>query len=158
MHEHYKAEKQTIMAPMPPHLVPKYNELFMQLGWILFFSLTFPLGALFTIFAGIIRMSIELTDMSEYKRKDNPVTQLDIGIWMDLLDFVSDLGIVVCMYIIIFTSKELTNKMPYDDHTMYIIGFCALHIIFFVKYVMQELIDDEPSWVAEDRESVENRV
>ena len=105
MQEHYEAEKQTKMAPMPPHLVPKYNELFMQMGWILFFSMTFPLGALFTIFAGIIRMSIELTDMSEYKRKDSPKNILDIGIWMDILEFVSNLGIVVCMYIIIFSSK-----------------------------------------------------
>ena len=66
-HEHYEAEKQTLMAPMPPHLVPQYNELFMQLGWILFFSMTFPAGALFTIIAGLIRMSLELTGMSEYK-------------------------------------------------------------------------------------------
>lgn len=52
------------MAPMPPHLVPKYNELFMQLGWILFFSMVFPSGAFFSILAGLLRMNIELTSMS----------------------------------------------------------------------------------------------
>ena len=62
--EHYEAEKQTLMGNMAPFLVPKYNELFMQLGWILFFSMVFPIGSLFTIFAGLIRMQIELTDMS----------------------------------------------------------------------------------------------
>ena len=68
--EHYEAEKQTLRSSMAPFLVPKYNELFMQLGWILFFSMVFPVGSLFTIFAGLIRISIELTDMSEYKKKD----------------------------------------------------------------------------------------
>ena len=47
-------------------LVGQYNELFMQLGWILFFSMTFPLGCLFTIFAGVIRMKIELRAKSEF--------------------------------------------------------------------------------------------
>ena len=95
---------------MLPHLVPQYNELLMQLGWILFFSLTFPAGPMFTIFAGLIRMSIELTGMSEYKRKNMPAPQKDIGLWMDLLEFVSNLGIVVCIYIIMF------NKM---QHALY---------------------------------------
>lgn len=60
------------MGNMAPMLVGQYNELFMQLGWILFFSMTFPAGAMFTIFAGIIRMNIELTGMSEYKKKNEP--------------------------------------------------------------------------------------
>ena len=63
--EHFEAEKQdTQMANMPPHLVPKYSELFMQLGWILFFSQVFPAAGFFTIVAGLIRMNIELRGMS----------------------------------------------------------------------------------------------
>ena len=54
--EFVEAEKQTLMGNMAPFLVPKYNELFMQLGWILFFSMVFPIGSLFTSFAGLIRM------------------------------------------------------------------------------------------------------
>ena len=143
---------------MLPHLVPQYNELLMQFGWILFFSLTFPAGPMFTIFAGLIRMSIELTGMSEYKRKNMPAPQKDIGLWMDLLEFVSNLGIVICIYIIVFTSKQLTKDMPYDDHVMYTIAFATLHLLFLAKYILAEVIDDEPEWIAEDRELVQNRV
>ena len=77
---------------------------------------------------------------------------------MDLLEFVSNLGIVACIYLIVFTSEQLTNDAPYDDHTMYILAFAALHVIFAVKYVLQEAIDDEPAWVAEDAAQVQNRV
>jgi len=67
--------------------------------------MAFPAGALFTIIAGFIRMRIELTQMSEYKKKNEPKSILDIGIWMDLLDFISNLGIVLCIYTVMFTSK-----------------------------------------------------
>ena len=138
------------MTKMPPLMVGQYNELFMQLGWVLFFSLVFPAGAAFTILAGFLRMAIELTAMSEYKQKDSPAPQKDIGIWMDLLDFISNLGILVCVYIVIFTSEKLTYKMPYDDHTMYIIAFGILHLIFAIKWILAEIIEDEPEWVGED--------
>ena len=156
--EHYNAEMQTLMANMAPHLVPVYNELFMQLGWILFFSVVFPSGAMFTIFAGIIRMSIELRGMSEYKKKNEPQPIIDIGLYMDLMDFVSNLGILVCIYLIVFTSKELTKESYYDNHTMYLIAFGTLHCIFLLKYVLGELIEDEPGWITEDREMQVNRI
>ena len=143
-----------MMAPMPPHLVPKYNELFMQLGWIMFFSMTFPAAAMFTIFAGLIRMSVELRGMSDYNKKDSPAPILDIGIWMDLLEFVVSLGIIVCMYLIIFTSKKLEDFLPFaDESSRYIIIFIVLHIIFVVKFLLQEVIADEPEWVAEDKQN-----
>lgn len=143
---------------MPPHLVPQYNEIMMQLGWILFFSMAFPAGSFFTIFAGIIRMSIELNGMSEYKKKNEPQPIKDIGLYIDLLEFVSSLGILVCIYIIVFTSTKLTYDMPYDDHIMYILAFTALHFIFLVKYILAEVIEDEPAWVSEDQEQMVNRV
>lgn len=62
-----------MMVKMPPMLVGQYNECFMQLGWLLFFSMTFPAGAMFTIFAGVLRMNIELTGMSEFKQKNTPM-------------------------------------------------------------------------------------
>ena len=82
--------------------------------------MAFPAGALFTIIAGLIRISIELTGMSEYKKKNEPAPILDIGIWMDLLEFIGNIGIVVCMYMIMFTSKKLDTIDPdLDKHIMY---------------------------------------
>ena len=55
---------------------------------------------------------------------------------MDLLEFVSNLGILVCIYMIVFTSRELTKDMPYEDSTMYLIAFLALHVIFLIKFLL----------------------
>lgn len=148
---------QTKMSPMPPFLVPKYSELFMQLGWILFFSMVFPAAAFFTIFAGMLRMNIELREMSQFMKKNDPAPILDIGIWMELMEFVTKLAILVCIYLIIFTSNKLTLYMPYDDHIMYLLAFLALHAIFLIKFLLQEVIEDEPSWIGDQREIEENR-
>lgn len=77
---------------------------------------------------------------------------------MDLLDFISNLSIFVCCYIVMFTSKKLTLNAPFDDHSMFIIAFFTLHFIFFVKFLLAEAIDDEPAWIQEDAEAVANRV
>ena len=93
------------MGPMPPMLVGAYNELVIQLGWVLFFSLAFPFGSFFCIFSAWITVGIELKGMGEYKRKDTPAAILDIGIWLDLLEFCSSTGIGLSVYIIIFASR-----------------------------------------------------
>ena len=82
------------------------------MGWVLFFSLAFPLGSFFCIFSAWLTVGIELKAMGEYKRKDGPAGILDIGLWLDLLEFCSGCGIGLSAYIIIFTSKELENVVP----------------------------------------------
>ena len=156
--EHKQAELQTLMENMPPNLIPQYNELFLQIGWILFFSMTFPAGALFTILAGNLRMAIELRGMSEYKKKNEPAMIKDIGIWMDILELIGWLGIGICLYLIMFTSKKLDSIFDVDEHIMYYVAFGFLHVIMLTKYMLQEIIEDEPDWVVEDRENTEQRV
>lgn len=146
------------MGNMPPNLVGVYSEIVLQLGWIVFFSMAFPSGSLFTIFAGLMRMSIELRGMSQYNKRDDAEPIVDIGIYGDLLKTIANLGIVVCIYLIIFSSKLLTKNMPYDDATMYIIAFSSLHLLFFIKYILAEVISDEPAWITEDRVKQANRV
>ena len=146
------------MEDMPPNLIPQYNELFLQLGWILFFSMTFPAGALFTILAGNLRMAIELKGMAEYKKKNEPAMIKDLGIWIDILEIIGWLGIGICFYLIMFTSKKLDTIFDVDEHIMYYVAFGFLHLIMMTKYVLQEIIEDEPEWVTEDRENTEQRV
>jgi len=70
---HKEAERHTLLNNMPPMMVPVYNEIMMQLGWILYFSMAFPAGAFFCVFACFLRVHIELTAMAQYKRKDQPM-------------------------------------------------------------------------------------
>ena len=41
---------------------------------------------------------------------------------------------------------------------MYILAFVVMHFVFALKYLLSLVIEDEPSWVVEDAETVQNRV
>ena len=151
--EHENAEKQLLLAPMPKLLVGAYNELVIQLGWVLFFSLAFPFGSFFCIFSAWVTVGIELKGMGDYKAKDNPAAIADIGIWLDLLEFCSSTGIGLSVYIIIFTSTKLQTIMP-DWPASYAIiaAFIFQHILFGIKILLAETIDDVPEWINDDEE------
>ena len=103
------------MGIMPPLLVGNYNELVIMLGWVLFFSVAFPAGSFFCIFASYITVFIELEGMSEYRRKNNPASIVDIGVWLEYIDTVSLIGVFVTTYIVIFTSDVLEGTIPGFD-------------------------------------------
>ena len=77
---------------------------------------------------------------------------------MDILELISTIGIIVSVYIVVFTSEQLTKITNLTDETMYILAFVAMHLIFGLKYLLAILIQDEPSWVVEDYNNVENRI
>ena len=156
--EHEQAERQLLMGPMPPMLVGQYNELVIQLGWVLFFSLAFPFGAFFCIFSAWITVGIELKGMGEYKAKDKPAAALDIGLWLDLLEFCSAAGIGLSVYIIIYASKQLQEVANVPASHAIIAAFVFQHVLFGIKVLLGEVIDDVPGWVADDAEQMENRV
>ena len=77
---------------------------------------------------------------------------------MDILDLISIVGIIVSVYIVVFTSQELVRIYPFvREEYWYIIAFVAMHLIFGLKYVLSVVIQDEPDWVVEDEENVTNR-
>ena len=71
---------------------------------------------------------------------------------MSVLDVMSKFGIVVCIYMIIFTSDILLKGARlFDDSVVHILVFSALHLIFLIKYILAENIPDEPEWITQDR-------
>jgi len=157
--EHKAAQKQLLMGDMPPFLVPSYNELVIMLGWVLFYSTAFPMGSFFCIFASFMTVYIELETMALYKKKNKPQSVLDVGVWIEYLETVSLIGVFVTTYLVIFTSSKLDGVIPsLGHHELIILAFCVQHVILLLKIILAEVIDDEPAWVQDDMDVVDNRV
>ena len=91
--------------------------------------------------------------MGDYKAKDNPAPIADIGIWLDLIEFCSGTGIGLSVYIIIFTSNKLQSIMPdLPDSYLIISAFIFQHILFGIKILLAEVIEDVPEWINDDEE------
>ena len=69
------------------------------------------------------------------------------------------MGVFVTTYIVIFTSKKLEGVLDgwtYED--LVILVFVVQHLVLLFKLILAEIIEDEPEWVSDDSEKVENRV
>lgn len=84
---------------------------------------------------------------------------VDIGIYMDLLNMVLDIGILICIYFLMFSSKVFSEDWPFTFAiNKYVLAFGSLHVLFFIKYILAEVIPDEPGWITQDRLVQANRV
>ena len=111
------------------------------------------------IIAGLGRVYIELRGMSQFKKRNDPVSVVDIGIYMDLLDMVLNIGIVICIYFLMFSSKVFSEDWPFTNIVnKFVLAFGTLHVLFFIKYILAEVIPDEPAWITQDRLNQANRV
>ena len=72
---------------------------------------------------------------------------------MNILDLISTVGIIVSVYLVVFTSEQLVKITDYPAETMYIVAYVVMHLIFALKYILSVLIEDTPEWVEEDIES-----
>ena len=136
------------MAPMPKMLVGNYNELVIMMGWVLFFSVAFPAGSFFCIFASYMTVRIELEGMSFYKKKNMPQPIRDIGVWLDYVETVSLIGVFCTTYIVIFTTTKLEGVVAGMSNDELIIAvFVIQHVVLLFKVILAEIIDDEPGWV-----------
>lgn len=113
--------------------------------------MAFPGAALFLIFGGMLRINIELRSMSEYSKRDQPAPILDIGVWLEVLELMVDIGINITSYMILFTSKKLSDFGDFvglnDESSVIICFFVLLHVIYGIKDIAQETISDEPAWI-----------
>ena len=104
-------------------------------------------------------MHIELRGMSQYKKRNDPVSVVDIGIYTDLLNMVLHIGTVICIYFLMFSSKVFSEDWPFTESVnKYVLAFGTLHVLFFIKYILADVIPDEPAWITQDRINHANRV
>ena len=69
-----------------------------------------------------------------------------------------NLGILITQYMILFTSTKAGTTLNMSKAEVYYYEFLVLHLIFVLKYLLQEKIEDEPAWIKQDRDKSKNRV
>jgi hypothetical protein len=92
--EHDFAQKQLMLAQMPPSLMGKYMEIAKLYVWMMCFGVFFPASPFFVLVILVLAAFIQMTQMNEYQRRDSPEVVLDIGIWTDLFNYVNHLSFV----------------------------------------------------------------
>ena len=125
-------------------------DLILELCFISFFSMSFPLVSLIGFFSGIINMQIDKYKLIHFFKRPHPVSTDGIGIWKSILEIIIYLSIIINTSIFAFTMKGLEysvqTQSTLDTLRTNIRLFIIMLVVFiFFKFIIQSLITDIPS-------------
>jgi hypothetical protein len=143
----------------------EYSEMIIQYGYVTMFAAAFPLAPLLAFFNNIIEIRSDAFKLlSEIQRPEYKGAQ-DIGTWYKILNIIGFVAVLTNCLIISITSvrikdqyfSQLNYYSPCDptdlncDVPSLLAAILATiileHIIILAKFIVSELIPDEPEWV-----------
>ena len=93
------------MSPTKKTHVFFYNESIIQMGFIAFFAVSFPLAPIFSFGTNILNVQFKLKLMSKYWRRDVAVCSDGIGNWTSIIEFLSFMAVPINLSILLFARR-----------------------------------------------------
>ena len=82
-----------------------YLELFLQMGYVTFFSLSFPLAPLLAPINNILEVQVDKSKLIYFKKRPMPMGAENIGIWKSIFSFTSTFGAFITVGILTITDR-----------------------------------------------------
>ncbi|XP_054257510.1 anoctamin-4-like, partial [Macrosteles quadrilineatus] len=95
----------------PRTLFPEYLDMVLQYGFVTIFVSAFPLAPLFALINNILEIRIDSQKLLIYHRRPTLRRTKDIGIWFDILKYISHLAVFTNGFIIAFTSNFIPRMV-----------------------------------------------
>lgn len=121
-----------------------YAGLVVQYGYTVLFVAAFPLAPTISFVSGYIQIRIDGWGLCQLHRRPEPRTAEDIGVWQDMIEILSMLGVIYNFALIFFTGSYFVNV---DWRYRWIIFILVEHAAFVLKYILSSVIDDTPEEV-----------
>eukprot|EP00658_Telonema_sp_P-2_P029779 TRINITY_DN22593_c0_g1_i4.p1 TRINITY_DN22593_c0_g1~~TRINITY_DN22593_c0_g1_i4.p1 ORF type:complete len:387 (-),score=140.91 TRINITY_DN22593_c0_g1_i4:305-1465(-) len=132
-----------------------YNEMILQLGFVSFFAVAFPLCALMALMNNVIEIRSDAYKLLNAHQRPEPRTAEDIGSWYTIMDIMTYVSIATNCGIVFFVSS-FGNEFSKDGKVW---GFIiAEHLVVFFKVILQEYIDEVPEDIRQEMEKEEYRL
>ena len=119
-----------------------YMEVVIQYGYIVMFSASFPLAPLIALIAGIIELRVDGYKLTDIVRRPLPSGSSGIGNWLQILRFLSFVGIFTNATIIVFTS---TMVQVDELETKWFLWLIIINVLYVIKESLAYFIPDAPA-------------
>lgn len=86
-------------------MLNEYLELAMNYGYIIFFAVAFPLGPLIYWLYNILEMRADSYKFLNLSKRPSPQAASDIGVWSDVMNFLSMTAVITNVGIVVFTAN-----------------------------------------------------
>ena len=110
-----------------------YAQSVIQYGYINFFSNAVPLLNIVSCVENLLRIRLEAFALCKLTRRPHVLLAEDEGMWGNLMDMISVLGVISSCAIICFTFDDFDNY-SYKDRTLIFIGLFQILLAF--KFVL----------------------
>ncbi|CAL1545216.1 unnamed protein product [Lymnaea stagnalis] len=134
-------EKERLKPDLNDFTLAEYLEKVILYGYLMLFACSFPLAPLFALVVCYIDLRIDAKRLLWWYRRPIAYIAADIGMWLNILQFVNCVGVVTNSFIIAFTSSW-ASQFDLPGKLWVVIGF--EHIVFTIKFLLAYLIPDVP--------------
>ncbi|OMJ67651.1 hypothetical protein SteCoe_35128 [Stentor coeruleus] len=117
--------------------IEDYMEMALQFGFIALFGSSFPLLPILAFIEIILEIRVDAWKLCNITRRPDPVQCGTIGIWKNIIVFITYFGAITNSGIVVFTSGALSH---FDFPIKIIIFFSIEHLFIFGKTVAGHLI------------------
>jgi hypothetical protein len=130
-------------------------ELVMQFGYITLFSTVFPLAAFVCYIANCFNLKSIKMEL-DLKRRSLPSVSIGIGVYLEMLEFLSNLSVAINFGIAYFTSHD-TREFFVESSGMDKLRFAFMvvgveHGIYLLKIFLREIVQ---KFVFKDQEQLD---
>ncbi|XP_063720745.1 anoctamin-8-like [Symsagittifera roscoffensis] len=136
-------------------LFDDYLEMFIQLGYVVFFSSLFPLAALCSLVNNIFEIRVDAFKLTHAYRRPFAKTASGIGVWQNMMDVMGAIAVMVNCGLLV-SSGQLQRLLPSLSQTeIVVIAVVLEHIALGLKWFISRLIPDIPQWVEAEMAKVQ---
>jgi hypothetical protein len=136
-------EKQALLENYDKPL-DDYMEIVIGFGYVILFGVAFPVVPILALVLAVIEIRVDAWKLCNLTRRPFPVQNNSIGIWHDIIQTVSFVGVSVNLGIAFFTFDAFQLK---DTSFKWILFVGIEHGIFFLKFLLSYFIPDVPKQV-----------
>ncbi|KAH7729860.1 Anoctamin/TMEM 16 [Aphelenchoides avenae] len=112
-------------------LFDEYLEMVIQFGFVTLFVAAFPLAPLFALLNNILEIRLDAYKFVVTTRKPMPEQARNIGIWMTILDFLSNLSVLCNAFVIAFTSDFIPKLYYLVTNNFSLVGYINESLSYF---------------------------
>lgn len=147
----------TVLMPCAPSMYKLWFNNLVQIGYISFFSLSFPIAPLWGVLMGFLQVNFMFWVFGASIQRSPSVEAESIGIWEDIFFVYSLFTLIVNTFVLMFASKgifTLTNLSSLNTSNVYTVTvglIIAENVIFIIKFLIAAMIPDCPAWVRTER-------
>jgi len=138
------------MIDFTPYLHGYLTTVSLQFGYMVFFSIYFPLGLFILLVANIVMVSLTAFAYSHHVKRSTSEESTGIGVWKDILTLMGYLGVIYNGLIVIFLGEGLTPLFGVPDQMRDILIVLIIeHVLLFFKALIGKMVADVPAWVSQ---------